>query len=35
MGMLARAVEEGKDDGKGSSEPSIVEFSSNVEGVGA
>jgi len=34
MGMLARAAEEGKDDGKGRSEPSVVKFSFDVEGVG-
>lgn len=32
MGMLARAAEEGNADGNGSSEPSVVEFSGDVEG---
>lgn len=33
MGMAARAAEEGKDDGKGSSEPSFAEFISDAEEV--
>jgi len=33
MGMLARAAEEGKDDGKRSSESSFVESSPDDEGV--
>jgi hypothetical protein len=35
MGMLARAAEEGKDDGKGSSEPSFAELTSDTEEVEA
>lgn len=35
MGMLARAAEEGKDDGKGSSEASFAEFVPDAEEVEA
>lgn len=35
MGILARAAEEGKDDGKGSAEPSFTEFISDAEEVEA